>query len=75
MCEGQNSIWTLKKRSDVTLKEYIEMIRLKTSVLLGCSLQFGAIVTQRDLSDFKKNILNGKPIQISAKHRHLLFST
>ena len=32
----------------VTEEEYIEMIRLKTSVLLGCALEFGAIIANRD---------------------------
>ena len=32
-----------EKRSDVTEEEYIEMIRLKTSVLLACAMALGAM--------------------------------
>ena len=31
-------------RSDVTVSEYIEMIRLKTSVLLSAALKIGAVL-------------------------------
>ncbi|MBK8927456.1 MAG: polyprenyl synthetase family protein [Crocinitomicaceae bacterium] len=65
VCEGQQLDMDFEKRSDVTLKEYIEMIRLKTSVLLGCSLQFGAIVAQRDLSDQEKIYQFGVNLGIS----------
>jgi geranylgeranyl diphosphate synthase type II len=44
VCEGQQMDMDFELRSDVTEAEYIEMIRLKTSVLLGCALQMGAIV-------------------------------
>lgn len=43
VCEGQQMDMDFELRSDVTKEEYLEMIRLKTSVLLGCSLQMGAI--------------------------------
>jgi geranylgeranyl diphosphate synthase type II len=33
-----------EKRLDVTVDEYLEMIRLKTSVLLGCACKLGAIM-------------------------------
>ena len=40
--EGQQYDIDFETRSDVTEAEYIEMIRLKTSVLLACALQIGA---------------------------------
>lgn len=40
--EGQQSDIDFETRNDVTEAEYIEMIRLKTSVLLACALQIGA---------------------------------
>ncbi len=43
ICEGQQYDMEFEKRSDVTEEEYLEMIRLKTAVLLGCALKFGAI--------------------------------
>lgn len=42
--EGQQWDMDFEQRDDVTLEEYMHMIRLKTSVLLGCALQAGAIV-------------------------------
>jgi len=44
VCEGQQMDMDFELRQDVSEAEYIEMIRLKTSVLLGCSLQMGGIV-------------------------------
>ena len=41
--EGQQYDLDFEPRTDVTEDEYIEMIRLKTSVLLACSLKLGAI--------------------------------
>ena len=44
VCEGQQQDLNFETRDDVTLEEYIEMIRLKTAVLLGSVLKIGAIV-------------------------------
>ncbi len=43
VCEGQSMDMAFEKRDDVTIVEYLKMIELKTAVLLGCSLQMGAI--------------------------------
>lgn len=42
--EGQQFDMDFETRTDVTVDEYMEMIRLKTSVLLGCAAALGAIV-------------------------------
>ena len=42
--EGQQYDMEFEQRSDVTEREYLEMIRLKTSVLLACALQIGALL-------------------------------
>jgi len=42
--EGQQYDMDFEKRTDVTEDEYIEMIRLKTSVLLACAVKMGAIL-------------------------------
>lgn len=42
--EGQQFDIDFETRSDVSEEEYIEMIRLKTSVLLACALKIGAIL-------------------------------
>jgi geranylgeranyl diphosphate synthase type II len=44
VCEGQQLDMDFEHRNDVTIDEYINMIMLKTSVLLGCSLKMGALV-------------------------------
>lgn len=46
--EGQQYDVDFEKRSDVTVDEYIEMIRLKTSVLLGCACKMGALIGGAD---------------------------
>ena len=42
--EGQQYDMEFENRTDVTEAEYIEMIRLKTSVLLACAVKMGAIL-------------------------------
>ena len=42
--EGQQYDMEFETRNDVAEEEYIEMIRLKTSVLLACALKMGAVV-------------------------------
>ena len=44
IAEGQQYDMDFETRSDVTEAEYIEMIRLKTSVLLACALKIGAVL-------------------------------
>lgn len=44
ICEGQQYDVNFETRTDVTVEEYIEMIRLKTSVLLACALKSGALI-------------------------------
>ncbi len=42
VCEGQQSDMAFETRDDVTVEEYVGMIRLKTSVLLAASAAMGA---------------------------------
>lgn len=44
ICEGQQMDMEFEQRKDVTEEEYLEMIRLKTSVLLAAALKIGAIL-------------------------------
>ena len=46
--EGQQWDMDYECRNDVTVDEYINMIRLKTSVLLGCALKAGALVAEAE---------------------------
>ncbi|MBO5660178.1 MAG: polyprenyl synthetase family protein [Bacteroidaceae bacterium] len=49
--EGQQYDLDFEDRIDVTEEEYIEMIRLKTSVLLACSLKMGALLAGASAAD------------------------
>ena len=44
ICCGQQYDMDFEQRDDVTESEYIEMIRLKTAVLIACCLKTGAII-------------------------------
>ncbi|MFD1142728.1 polyprenyl synthetase family protein [Larkinella insperata] len=48
VCEGQQLDMNFETRWDVSEEEYIEMIKLKTSVLLGFALELGAIIAGAD---------------------------
>jgi geranylgeranyl diphosphate synthase type II len=49
--EGQEYDMSFETRNDVREEEYIEMIRLKTSVLLACATKIGAILADAPQSD------------------------
>lgn len=51
VCEGQQYDVNFEKRLDVTEAEYLEMIRLKTSVLLACAAKAGALLGGADEAD------------------------
>ena len=46
VCEGQQYDVDFENRDNVNMDEYIQMVRLKTAVLLGCALRMGALVGQ-----------------------------
>ena len=54
ICEGQQYDTDFEQRNDVTEEEYLEMIRLKTSVLLAASLKIGAILGGASSEDAEK---------------------
>ena len=43
VCEGQQYDMDFESRTNVSISEYMNMIRLKTAVLLACSLKLGAL--------------------------------
>ncbi len=51
VCEGQQLDMEFEQRADVSIAEYLEMIRLKTAVLLGGAMKLGAIVGGASSSD------------------------
>jgi geranylgeranyl diphosphate synthase type II len=62
VCEGQQMDMDFESMDEVSIESYIEMIRLKTSVLLGAALEMGATVAKADhkyteaIYDFGVNI-------------------
>ncbi|WP_145861445.1 polyprenyl synthetase family protein [Pedobacter suwonensis] len=51
VCEGQQLDMEFEGRDDVSIAEYINMIRLKTAVLLGGALKLGAIIAGAPAKD------------------------
>jgi geranylgeranyl diphosphate synthase type II len=51
VCEGQQLDMDFQVRKNVTVAEYIEMIRLKTSVLLGGAMKIGATIAGAPTED------------------------
>lgn len=54
VCEGQQYDMNFETRKDVSIEEYLMMIRLKTAVLIACSLKLGAILSQADQAEAEK---------------------
>lgn len=46
VCEGQQYDMNFETESDVNIPKYLEMIRLKTAVLIGGSMKVGAIIAR-----------------------------
>jgi geranylgeranyl diphosphate synthase type II len=51
VCEGQQIDMEFEQRNDVAIDEYINMIRLKTAVVLGGALKIGALIGGADVKD------------------------
>jgi geranylgeranyl diphosphate synthase, type II len=62
VCEGQQLDMDFEKKETVSLQEYLQMITLKTSVLLAGSLQIGSIIggasigNQKHMYEFGRNL-------------------
>jgi len=54
VCEGQQFDMDFEKDPNVTFDSYINMIKLKTAVLVGASLQMGAIIAEANQNDLIK---------------------
>lgn len=63
--EGQQYDMEFETRMDVTEEEYIEMIRLKTSVLLACALNIGAILADANPEDAENLYKFGESIGLA----------
>ena len=53
VCEGQQWDMEFETRNSVSIAEYINMIRLKTAVLLGFSLELGGMLANASRTDCK----------------------
>ena len=53
ICEGQQMDLNFETLGNVTIPEYLEMIRLKTAVLLATALQMGATVADAPVDDIQ----------------------
>ena len=65
VCEGQQYDVDFETRNDVTISEYIKMIEYKTAVLIGASLQMGAIIADASQSCQEKIYAFGKNLGIA----------
>ncbi|AYL95869.1 polyprenyl synthetase family protein [Mucilaginibacter celer] len=51
VCEGQQIDMSFEQRNDVGIAEYLDMIRLKTAVLLGGTMKIGSIIGGASATD------------------------
>jgi geranylgeranyl diphosphate synthase, type II len=65
VCEGQQLDMDFEKRRVVSMDEYVEMITLKTSVLLAASLQMGAVLGGAGLGNQELMYAFGKNLGIA----------
>ena len=63
--EGQQMDVEIETRNDVTEDEYIEMIRLKTSVLLACACKVGAIMADAPAEDIDNIYMFGEKLGLA----------
>ena len=63
--EGQQLDMEFEDREDVTEDEYIEMIRLKTSVLIACALKMGGLLAGASQSDINALYSLGEKIGLA----------
>lgn len=54
VCEGQQYDMNFEKEQNITIPDYMEMIRLKTAVLIAAALKIGAIAARASLEDKNK---------------------
>lgn len=54
VCEGQQYDMDFESQKNVSIQDYIEMIRLKTAVLIGACLKIGAIIAQTSKDNIEK---------------------
>ncbi len=65
VCEGQQFDMNFETSTTVTIDDYLQMISLKTAVLLGCSLKIGAIIANAQKEDTNHIYEFGKNLGIA----------
>lgn len=65
VCDGQQMDMDFESRNDVSSDEYIEMISLKTSVLLAASMKIGALIAGASEADAEELYQFGKSLGIA----------
>jgi len=65
VCEGQQMDMDFETASIIKVEDYLEMIRLKTAVLLGAALQFGGIIAQANDKDLESIYRFGENLGIA----------
>lgn len=75
VCEGQEWDMQFETRNDVNVDEYINMISLKTGVLIAGSLKMGAVIAEADKPDQDHLYSFGKNIGIAFQLQDDLLDT
>jgi geranylgeranyl diphosphate synthase type II len=75
VCEGQQYDMNFETQDTVSITNYIEMIRLKTAVLIGCSLKMGAILAKAPGSETSKIYSFGENIGLAFQLQDDLLDT
>ncbi len=65
LCEGQQYDMNFETQNKVSYEEYINMITLKTGVMMGASLQIGALIANADEDDSQNLYEFGKNLGIA----------
>ncbi len=65
ICEGQQYDMEFESSEEVSAADYLEMIRLKTAVLLGCALKTGALIGGSTASDAEQLYAFGENIGLA----------
>lgn len=54
VCKGQQLDMEFEERDEVSIQDYLQMIRYKTAVLFACSLKMGGILAEADKQEQQK---------------------
>jgi geranylgeranyl diphosphate synthase type II len=65
VCEGQQFDMNFESSDEVTVEKYLEMIRLKTAVLLGGALKIGAVCAGAEIHEQKQLYTFGVELGVS----------